>query len=130
MTFEDVAVDMSWEEWKVLEEKRDSCTSVMLENGVLAASLAQFHDVPASRAALFPFPRSWSASHHHLSTLLPSWLSCIGAVGVRWAESLLISAWSPSAWDPDTCQGVTRDRSLAMTHRAYQANLHPGRATD
>lgn len=52
VTFEDVAVDISWEEWKVLEEKRDSCTSVMLENGVLAASLAQFHDVPASRAAL------------------------------------------------------------------------------
>lgn len=59
MTFEDVAVYFSWEEWGLLEEaQRLLYRSVMLENFALMASLGKgftTHSSILGWALLFPF---------------------------------------------------------------------------
>lgn len=48
MTFEDIAVFFSWEEWRLLDEaQRRLYLDVMLENFALISSLGKTHSLPS-----------------------------------------------------------------------------------
>lgn len=85
MTFEDVALYFSWEEWDLLDEaQRCLYHDVMLENFVLTSSLSKTHIHPCALSEALPFSSPGAAlSFSYLNHDTASFPSFLGVCSAR-----------------------------------------------